>query len=214
MAPRAGKKGGREPPKAERAGPRDGRGRGTPRNRGGGRGGPAARGSGIALHPPGIQQVPAHRARHHHALPIYNIDPDLGTLTPPQAPQLPCRQAPQHGDPLLNPAPAVRAPRAEPAQLAAALAAWGPSAALAPMAATPAAQEPRAGPARGAVGAPRPAEARSNWVWDSDAVTNTLLLEGYRWLDWAPLGYKRKRPFDATLLQRDGGNQDVAPGGW
>ena len=43
------------------------------------------------------------------------------------------------------------------------------------------------------------------------------MLEVYGWLSWACLGTTRglrNRPFDAVLLRRDGGNQEVPPGGW
>ena len=41
--------------------------------------------------------------------------------------------------------------------------------------------------------------------------------EVYGWLSWANQGTTRglrNRPFDAVLLRRDGGNQEVPPGGW
>ena len=92
------------------------------------------------------------------------------------------------------------------------------------MAAAPVAQEPRADPARGAVGAPRPAEARSDWVRDWNAVSHPmggetlpLVMEVYGWLSWATSGTTRglrNRPFDAVLLRRDEGNREVPPGGW
>ena len=87
------------------------------------------------------------------------------------------------------------------------------------MAAAPAARQLRAGLAQEA--ASRLAEPRSDWVQDWDAVpvplggeTPPLVLEVYGWLNWATSGYMRKRPFDAVLLWRDGGNREVPPGGW
>ena len=113
--------------------------------------------------PPGIQQMPAHNVYHHYPLPIYNIDPHSGALIPPQPPQLPRQPPPRlHGTAAHHPAPAVWEPRAEQARTAAAPAARGPSAEPARMAAAPLAQELHAEPARGAVGAPRPDEARSD----------------------------------------------------
>ena len=44
-----------------------------------------------------------------------------------------------------------------------------------------------------------------------------LVGEMYGWLSWANQGTTRglrKRPFDAVLLRRDRGNQEVPPGGW
>ena len=43
------------------------------------------------------------------------------------------------------------------------------------------------------------------------------MKEVYGWLCWANQGTTRglrNRPFDAVLLRRDGGNQEVPPGGW
>ena len=119
--------------------------------------------------PPGIQQMLAHHT-HHHQQPIYNIDPDVGDLIPPLPPQRP-RQSPSrvHGDAPHDPASAAREPRAEPARMAAAPAAQGSGAKPARMA-----QEPMAEPARGAVGAPLPAEARNDWVRDSTAIPDPL----------------------------------------
>ena len=84
-------------------------------------------------------------------------------------------------------------------------------------ASAPQAQGQQGEPARGAEGA-RP--------WDQDWGTvpdplgdEALLLVGevYGWLSWANQGTTRglrNRPFDAVLLRRDGGNQEVPPGGW
>ena len=89
------------------------------------------------------------------------------------------------------------------------------------MAAAPVAQEPQAELERGAVGAPRPAEARSDCVRDLDAIpapmggeTPPLVLEVHGWRSWDTSGYMRNRPFDTVLLWRNGVNQDVPPGGW
>ena len=44
-----------------------------------------------------------------------------------------------------------------------------------------------------------------------------LVVEVYGWLSWACSGttrWMRNRPFDAVLLRRDGGNQEVPLGGW
>ena len=150
--------------------------------------------------PPGIQQMPAHHTQHHHHhhAHVYNIDPEAGDLIPPQPPR------PQHQ-------PAPPAPRAEPARMAAASAAVGRGAAPAPQA-----QGPQGEPARGAEGT-RP--------WDRDLGTVPdplgdqalpLVVEVYGWLSWACSGTTRgmrNRPFDAVLLRRDGGNQEVPPGG-
>ena len=122
------------------------------------------------MHPPGIKLMPAKHAHHHNQWTIYNINPYSGALIPPKPPQLPRRQAPQHGDSPHDPAPAVRDPRAEPARLAVAPAARRPCAEPARMAAAAVAQEPRAELAQSAVVALRPAETRSDWVRDCDAV--------------------------------------------
>ena len=45
--------------------------------------------------PPGIQQMPALRAGHHHQ-PIYNIDPDMGDLIPPDPPGPPASRPPTY----------------------------------------------------------------------------------------------------------------------
>ena len=42
-------------------------------------------------------------------------------------------------------------------------------------------------------------------------------MEVYDWLIWANSGTTRgmrNRPFQTVLLRRDGGNQELAPGGW
>ena len=149
--------------------------------------------------PPGIQQMPAHHTHHHHHHHhhLYKIDPDAGELIPPQPPR------PRHQ-------PAPPAPRAEPARMASA-GGGGRGAAPAPQA-----QGQQGEPARGAEGA-RP--------WDRDWGTVPdprgdealpLVGEVYGWLSWANQGTTRglrNRPFDAVLLRRDGGNQEVPPGG-
>ena len=151
--------------------------------------------------PPGIQQMPAHHTHdhHHHHAHLYNIDTDAGDLIPPQPPRPQHQQAPP-------------APRAEPARMAAAPAAGGRGAAPAPQA-----QGPQGEPAREAEGA-------QPWDRDWDAVPDPLggealplVVEVYGWLSWACSGTTRgmrNRPFDAVLLRRDGGNQEVPPGGW
>ena len=171
--------------------------------------------------PPGIMQMPAHHANHHHPLLIYNIDPALGALVPLKPPQLPCRQPPPNGGASHDPAPATREPRAEPARLAAAPAARNASAELARMAAAFAAQEPRAELARGAVGALRPDEAWDEWVRDWDAVPGprggesiSVVLQVYGWLNWATSPYNRNQTFHTVPLRRDRGRQKGAPGGW
>ena len=83
-------------------------------------------------------------------------------------------------------------------------------------ASAPQAQGQRGGPARGAEGG-RP------WDRDWGAVpdplgegTLPLFGEVYGWLCLANQGTSRglrNRPFDAVLLRRDGGNQEVPPGG-
>ena len=81
----------------------------------------------------------------------------------------------------------------------------------------PQAQGPQGEPARGAGGA---------WPWDRDwdpvpdplgDEALPLVVEVYEWLSWASSGTTRgmrNRTFDAVLLRRDGGNQEVPPGGW
>ena len=89
--------------------------------------------------------------------------------------------------------------------MAAAPAARGSGAAPAPQA-----QEPQAEPARGAEG------AHGDWARDWDAMPDPLVVEVYGWLSWATSGTTRglrNRPFDAVLLRRDGGNQEVPPVG-
>ena len=147
--------------------------------------------------PPGIQQMPAHHTNHHHHHHhLYNIDPDAGELIPPQPPR------PQHQ-------PAPPAARAEPARMA--LAGGGRGAAPARRA-----QGQRGEPARGAEGA-RPRDRDLGTLPDplgDEALP--LVGEVYRWLSWANQGTTRglrNRPFDAVLLRRDGGNQEVPPGG-
>ena len=150
--------------------------------------------------PPGIQQMPAHHTHHHHHHHhhhLYNIDPDASELVPPQPPRHQHHQAPP-------------APRAEPARMASAEGGRGAASA-------PQAQGQRGGPARGA-------EEGRPWDRDWGAVpdplgeeTLPLVGEVYGWLCWANQGTSRRsrnRPFDAVLLQRDGGNREVPPGGW
>ena len=169
--------------------------------------------------PPGIQHMLAHHAHYHHK-PIYDIDPDMGDLIPPKPPQPPRQPPPHlHGDVPHDPAPAAREPRTDPARFAAAPAAPGSGADPARLA-----REPRAELARGAVGAPRPAVARNDWVRDWDAIPDPLggdplplVMKVYGWLNWATSGTTRglrSRPFNAVLLRRDGRNREVAPVGW
>ena len=148
--------------------------------------------------PPGIQQMLAHHTHHHHPhhAHLYNKYPDARELIPPQPPRL------QHQ-------PAPPAPRAEPARIASA--GGGRGAAPAQQA-----QGPQGEPARGAGGS-RP--------WDRDWGTvpdplgdgaRPLVGEVYGWLSWANQGTTRRmrnRPFDAVLLRRDEGDQEVPPGG-
>ena len=70
--------------------------------------------------PPSIQQMLVHHTHHHHQF-LYNINPNMGDLNPPQPP-LPPRQLPArpHGHALHEPAPAPRQPQAEPGRMAAA----------------------------------------------------------------------------------------------
>ena len=159
--------------------------------------------------PPGIQQMPAHpiHYHHHHHAHLYNIDPDAGDLVLPQPPRPPYQPAlqPHCGAPR-GPSPAARRPRAEPARMAAALAARGFGAAQAPQA-----QEPQEEPARGAEG------ARGHWARDWDAIRDPLVVEVYEWLSWATSGTTRglrNWQFDSVLLRRDWGNRKVPPGGW
>ena len=162
--------------------------------------------------PTGIQHMPAHHAHHHHQS-LYNTHPDMGDLIPSQPPRPPYQPAPHppSGAPR-GPAPAAREPRAEPARTAAAPAARESGAVPAQQA-----QEPQAEPARGAEG------ARGDWARDWDAIPDPLggealplVMEVYGWLSWATSGTTRgltNRPFDAVLLQRDRGNQEVPQGG-
>ena len=79
------------------------------------------------------------------------------------------------------------------------------------------AQGQRGEPARGAEGA-RPWDRDWGMVLDplgEEALP--LVWEVYGWLCWANQGTTRgwrNRPFDAVLLQRDGGNREVPPRGW
>ena len=74
-------------------GPRGQAGRGTGmrgegQGKGQGKGGAAPRQpdvQAVRCIPPGIQQMPAHHAHHHHQ-PIYKINPDMGDLIPPPTP--------------------------------------------------------------------------------------------------------------------------------
>ena len=166
-----------------------GEGKGKGQGKGGGEA-PQLDVQAVRCYPPGIHQMPAHHASHHHQ-PIYNMDPDMGALIlrlPPQPP----RQPPPclHGDASHHSAPAAREPPAEPAQMAAAPAARGSSAEPARMA-----QEPQAESARGASGAPRPTEARNEWVRDPRPPLGgkalPLVLEVYGWLSWATSGTTR-----------------------
>ena len=96
--------------------------------------------------------------------------------------------------------------------MAAAAAARGDGAAPAPQA-----QEPQAETARGA-------EEARDWDPDWDAIPAPLggealplVVEVYGWLGWASSGTTRgmrNRPFDAVILRRDGGSQEVPPGAW
>ena len=202
-------------------GPRGQVGRGTARGRecqgagqGKGDGAPPQHGvQAVRCMPPGIQQMPTHHAHHHHQ-PIYNIDPHMKDLIPPQ-PRRPPHQPPlhPHGDTPRGPAPAAREPRAKLARMAAAPAARGSGAAPVQQQ-----QEARAEPAQGAEG------ARTDWARDWNAIpdplggeTPPLVMEVYGWLSWAHSGTSRglrNRPFNAVLLQRDGRSRWVPRGGW
>ena len=86
------------------------------------------------------------------------------------------------------------------------------------------AQEPRAEPARGRVGAPRPAEAGNDWVLRWSAIPDPLgglalplVMEVYGWLSCATSGTRRglrNRQFDAMLLRRDRKKPKVPPRRW
>ena len=96
--------------------------------------------------------------------------------------------------------------------MAAAPAAGGRGAAPAPQA-----RGPQGEPAQGAEGA-------RHWDWDWDTVPDPLggealplVVEVYGWLSWACSGTTRgmrKRPSNAVLLRRDGGNREAPLGGW
>ena len=88
------------------------------------------------------------------------------------------------------------------------------------MAAALAAQEPWAEPAHRAEGAPHPAGAQDAWMRDWDAIPNPLgiealsvVLEVLGWLNWATLGFRRNRWFNAVLLWRREENPYVPFGG-
>ena len=69
--------------------------------------------------------MPVHHADNHQQ-PIYNIDSDMGDPLSPEPPQHSRQPPPRlHGDTPHEPAPAAREPCAEPAWMAAALAARG-----------------------------------------------------------------------------------------
>ena len=190
------------------AGPKGQAGRGTGAQGGGRDEGRGAKGGAppqpdvqpVRCIPPGIQQMPAHHTHHHHHHHhhhLYNIDPDAGDLVPPQPPRH------RHQ-------PAAPAPGAEPARMASAEGGRGAASA-------PQAQGQRGGPARGA-------EEGRPWDRDWGAVPDPLggenlplVGEVYRWLCWANQRTSRRsrdRPFDAVLPRRDGGKQEVPPGGW
>ena len=81
----------------------------------------------------------------------------------------------------------------------------------------PQAQGPQGEQARGAGGA-RPWDR--DWGTVPDPLVDEalrLVVELYGWLRWACSGTTRgmrNPPFDAVLLRRHGGNQEVPPGGW
>ena len=144
---------------------------------------------------PGIQQMLAHHAHHHHQ-PIYNMDADIWDLTPPPCPPNPPCQWPPDLPGVVPPDPALAARErwAEPARMAAAPAARGSSAEPARIT-----QEPQTEPARGVKGATCPAEARNHWVRDCVAIANPLgrgafplVMKVYEWLSWARPGTTRR----------------------
>ena len=74
------------------------------------------------------------------------------------------------------------------------------------------------------MGAPHPAEARNDWVWDWSAIPEPLgdeavpmVMEVYGLRSWATSettrGF-RNRSIKAVFLRRDGGNQEIPPGRW
>ena len=128
--------------RAGRTGDGDGGAEGEAKDRGRGAGSPRSRTSRrCGASPPGIQQMPARHAHHYHQ-PIYNIDPEMGDLIPPQPPRPPInRPRILHGD-----APHDNAPAAG---MAAAPAARGSSQEPAPMA-----QQSKAEQAQGSNGPP------------------------------------------------------------
>ena len=71
-------------------------GRAERREGDGERGTPAAGRADSAVHPLGIQQMPAHHTyhHHHHHAHLYNIDPEAGDLIPPQPPPTPAPAVP------------------------------------------------------------------------------------------------------------------------
>ena len=88
---------------------------------------------------PSIQHMQAHHAQDHHTKPLYNMDPCLGALIPPE---LPRHQAPRHSRAPRDPALSAREPMGEPARMAALLAPREPLAEPAGMGAAPLAHEP------------------------------------------------------------------------
>ena len=139
-----------------------------------------------------IQQMPAYYTHHHHHHHhhLYNIAPDAGELIPPQPPR------PQHQ-------PAPPAPRAELARMASARGGGGGA-------------RHRRRRHRG-----RRGSRRGDWDWGTvpDLLGDEglpLVGEVYGWVSWANQGTTRglrNRPFDAVLLRRDRGNQEVPRGG-
>ena len=171
--------------------------------------------------PPVIQQMPAHHAHNHPCLPINNTDPALGAVFLHSPPGSPAARPPHRAAPCTTPPPRHGSPgrrrhicpppwqRGTPAQ---SRHGW----------LLPRLRRSRRQNQHGAaVGAPRPAEARNNWVRYWDAVPDPLggecfpvVREVYGWLNWATSGYKRNRSYDAVPLRRNGGNPEEPPVGW
>ena len=116
----------RGPPRADKTGHRRGGGGGQGAEQGKGGGAPSQPDvQAVPCIPPGIQQMPAHHAYHHQQL-IYNIDPGMGDLIPPETSQPPYQPAPHpHSQAPHGSAPAAQEPWAVPARMAAAPAAQG-----------------------------------------------------------------------------------------
>ena len=174
-------------------------GRAGQREGGGGRGAPAAGRAAGEVHPP-RQPTDAgarHPTKHPPPPPALQHRPRRRRAHPP----------PKHSRPQHQPAPPTA--RAEPARMASAGGGGG-------------ARHQRRrhrgsrGSRREGQRGPGPGTGMGHGPGPSwEALP--LVGEVYGWLSWANQGTTRglrNRPFDAVLLRRDGGNQEVPLGGW